>query len=542
MKEMTGKESGAPVLLENGLIFDGLGSPPREGSVLVLRDEVAAVGEVSSALIPAGTLRVNVKGLAVCPGFINIHSHSDTDMLMHPESKTLLKQGITTEVVGNCGGGPVDGLRIEEKTWQEIVSCMIEKGAPRPPVRWTSLAGYLDTVSLGRPAANVACLFGHGDVRRQVLGDDEDGKPLNEERRRSAALIACKYMEEGAFGVSSGLEYVPGRCADAEELAAVAKPVAEFGGFHASHIRNEGPHLLESVKEIIAVAERSGVRSEVSHLKAVGPANWGKVKDALALMDEANGRGLTVNADFYPYLASSTGLSIVLPDWVLERGNTHGLEILRNPELRPRAVLESDQRTETQGGWHRVVITGAQKPENRWMEGMDLASIAAKMGTHPAESAVDILLAEDMRVRIARFAMDEDDLVCIIRHPGTCVVTDGWNGVPEKGKTHPRSVGTFPRVLGHYARDKGVISMEEAIRKMTSLPAQRLGIKNRGTIAPGYKADLIVFDPDKIIDKATYDDPWQYPEGIESVYVNGVLVIDGGDMTGRRPGLALRKG
>lgn len=541
MTETTGKECGAPVLLENGLIFDGLGSPPREGSVLVLRDEIAAVGEVSPALIPAGTRKVNIKGLAVCPGFINIHSHSDTDMLVHPESKTLLKQGITTEVVGNCGGGPVDGLKIEEKTWQEIVSAMMEKGAPRPPERWTSLAGYLDTVTLGRPAANVACLFGHGDIRRQVLGDDEDGKPLNEERRRSAALIARKYMEEGAFGVSSGLEYVPGRCADAEELAAVARPVAEFGGFHASHIRNEGPYLLESVKEIITVAERSGVRSEVSHLKAVGPANWGKVKDALALIDEANKRGLVVSADFYPYLASSTGLSIVLPDWVLERGNVHGMEILKNPELRPKAVLESDQRTDVQGGWHRVVITGVEKPKNKWMEGKDMASIAAKMGRHPAEAAVDILLAENMRVRIARFAMDEDDLVYIMRHPGTCVVTDGWNGVPEKGKTHPRSVGTFPRVLGHYARDKGVISMEEAIRKMTSLPAQRLGLRDRGTVAPGYKADLIVFDPDTIIDKATYDDPWQYPEGIESVYVNGVLVLDGGDMTGKRPGLALRK-
>lgn len=541
VKDMAQGRSEIPVLLKNGLLFDGLGNPPEMGSVLIQGGKIVAVGEISRAVVPDDAHRVDAKGLAICPGFINIHSHSDTDMLMHPESKTLLKQGITTEVVGNCGGGPVDASQIAEETWQEIVSAMVEKGASNPPARWTSLKGYLDAVSLGRPAANVAALFGHGDVRKQVLGDQEDGKPLNEERRRKAADIARKYMEEGAFGVSSGLEYVPGRCADVLELAAVAGPVAEFGGFHASHIRNEGPDLLESVEEIIRVAEISGVRSEVSHLKAVGPANWGKVKDALALMDEANARGLAVTADFYPYLASSTGLSIVLPDWVVERGNAHGLEVLKNAELRARAVRESDERTEVQGGWGRVVITGVQKPESKWMEGLDLASIAGKIGRHPAEAAVDILIFEDMRVRIARFAMDEDDLIYIMRHPETCVVTDGWNGVPEKGKTHPRSVGTFPRVIGHYARVKGVISMEEAIRKCTSLPAKRLGLRDRGILAPGYWADLVVFDPEVLIDRATYDNPWQYPEGIESVYVNGVAVIFEGEMTGERPGMALRR-
>lgn len=530
-----------PVLLENGLLFDGLGNPPRKGSVLIDRGKLVAVGEVSPSSVPENVSRVDAGRFAICPGFINIHSHSDTDMLLYPESETLLRQGITTEVVGNCGGGPVQASKIDEETWQEIVRAVVEKGAPRSPVRWTSMGSYLDTVNLGKPAANVAALFGHGDVRRQVLGDQEDGKPLDEERRREAAAIARKYMEEGAFGVSSGLEYVPGRCADVQELAAVARPVAEFGGFHASHIRNEGPRLIESIEEIIRVAQVSRVRSEVSHLKAVGPANWGKVKDALALMDEAKERGLVVTADFYPYLASSTGLSIVLPDWVLERGNVHGLHILKNPELKTRAVRESDERTEVQGGWGRVVITGVKKPENKWMEGLDLASIAAKMGTPPAQAAVEILISEEMGVQIARFAMDEGDLVYIMRHPETCVVTDGWNGVPEKGKTHPRSVGTFPRVIGHYARDRGVISMEEAIRKSTSLPAKRLGLRDRGTLAPGYWADLVVFDPEVLIDRATYDNPWQYPEGIESVYVNGVAVIFEGELTGERPGMALRR-
>ena len=365
---------------------------------------------------------------------------------------------------------------------------MMEKAVP-PPIRWTSLQGPLARSAWeGRstwPPSDTAMFAVRSWERRY-------GSPNEERRRKAASMLAG--MEEGASACSADLNTCPGG-APTPRFRCPGQIVAEFGGFHASHIRNEGPDLLQSIREIILVAELSGVRSEVSHLKAVGPANWGKVKDALALMDEANERGLQVTADFYPYLASSTGLSIVLPDWVLERGNVHGLAILKDPELRPKAVAESHDRTEIQGGWQRVVITGVQKTENKWMEGVDVASIAAKLGRHPAEAAVDILISEEMRVRIARFAMDEDDLIYIMRHPHTCVVTDGWNGVPEKGKTHPRSVGTFPRVLGHYARDRGAISVEEAIRKMTSLPARRLGISDRGVIAPGYRADLIVFDP-----------------------------------------------
>lgn len=529
----------SPVLLEDVLIFDGVGSPPKQGSVLVDGGKIAAAGAISQSALPNDAMRVNLRGFALAPGFVNLHSHSDTEMLLYPEAKTLIFQGITTEVVGNCGGGPVDASKISEEAWQEVVSAVLEKGSPKAPARWTSLSGYLATVMLANPAANVAALFGHGDVRIRVLDGEEDGKPLDRERLDKAAALARKYMEEGAFGMSSGLEYVPGRFADAAELAALARPVAEFGGFHASHIRNEGPMLLESVQEIIDIARLSGVRSEVSHLKAVGPANWGKVKEALAMMDGEEARGLTVAADFYPYLASSTELPIVLPDWVLERGKPAGLGVLGNPETRRKAVAESDARTEVQGGWSRVVITGVQRAENKWMEGKDVAAIAAKMGKPPAEAAVDILIAEEMRVRMARFAIDESDLIYIMKHPSTCVITDGWNAVPERGKIHPRSVGAFPRLLGHYARDMGVMPMEEAVRKMTSLPAGRLGLRDRGVIAPGFWADLVIFDPDRVIDRATYDNPWQYPEGIHGVFVNGEAVVWEGHSTGKRPGMAL---
>lgn len=519
--------------LLNALVFDGTGSEPRAGSVLVVDGKVSAWGDIPSSQVPQDAEPVDLKGLAVSPGFINIHSHSDTHMILHPESKTLLFQGITTEVIGNCGGSDIDPSDWSDERWQEIFENSEVKE------KWDGVRGYLDAVTAARPAANTAALFGHGDVRRRVLGDD--GRPMTCEELNKAEAIALKWMEEGAFGVSSGLEYVPGRFANVQELAAVSRPVKAFGGFHASHIRNEGPDLLASIQECTDVAAQSGVRFEVSHIKACGPQNWGKVKDALRMLDDQREKGLEMTADFYPYLASSTGLAIVLPDWVLEKGKGRALEGLREEGFRKRAESESDHRTSVQGGWDKIVICGVKKPENKWMEGKNLAEIAQVRGKAPEVMAIDLLLDENLEVRIARFAMSEDDLVDAIKHPRTAVVTDGYNTVPDKGKPHPRSVGTFPRVLGLYARDKGVISMEEAIRKMTSLPAKRLGLSNRGLVAPGYWADLVVFDPDKIEDKATYENPWQYPVGISAVFVNGEMVVRDGELTGARSGRALSR-
>jgi len=519
-------------LLQNAIIYDGTGKPPRKGAVLVTGHKIASLGDVDAWQAPADTTVVDLHGLAVSPGFINIHSHSDTLLLTYPEAKTLLMQGITTETIGNCGGSSVDTSKYEEDTWADVL------GKSGLAHKWDGVRGYLSAVSEVRPGVNVAALFGHGDVRRRVVGDD--GRPMTEEEKKRAEELARVYMAEGAFGVSSGLEYLPGRFADVDELAAVSRPVAAAGGIHASHMRNEGPQLLESIRECIQVSKLSGVRFEVSHIKACGPENWGKVKEALAMLDEAGKCGPEMTADFYPYLASSTELAIVLPDWALEKGKKAALETFKDPGVRRKAELESHQRTEVQGGWDKVVITGVQKPENKWMEGRHMAEIAARMGKEPQVAALDILIDEEMRVRIARFAMSEDDMVTALRHPKTCVVTDGSNAVPGEGKPHPRSVGTFPRVLGYYAREKGVISMEEAVRKMTSIPAARLGIRDRGLIAPGYCADLAVFDRDRIIDRATYENPWQFPEGIVYVFVNGVPVIWEGERNEERPGMPLR--
>lgn len=528
---MTQDHSNRSHLLQNAILYNGSGRPPVKGSVLVVDGRIAACGEVSLPTVPVDVQVTDLHGLALSPGFINIHSHSDVQVLTHPEAKTILLQGITTETVGNCGGSSADTAKWDNSTWNTILN--------QTPLRhrWAGMRGYLAAVDEVGPAVNVAALFGHGDIRRRIAGDS--GRPLSAGELEQAAAMARAYMAEGAFGVSSGLEYVPGRFANVEELAAVSRPVAAAGGIHASHIRNEGPELLEAIEECVAVSQRSGVRFEVAHIKACGPQNWGKVEEALAMLDRAGQGGPEMTADFYPYLASSTELAIVLPDWALEQGKRAALETFKDPGSREKAELESHHRTELQGGWDKVVITGVRKAENKWMEGRNMAEIAARMVKEPPVAALDILVDEAMQVRIARFAMSEDDLVTVLRHPKTCVVTDGNNAVPEEGKPHPRSVGTFPRVLGHYAREKGVISMEEAVRKMTSLPASRLGIRERGLLAPGYWADLVIFDRDTIIDRATYEDPWQYPAGIFGVFVNGQPAVWEGELTGRRPGKAL---
>ncbi len=519
----------AGYLLKNGVIFDGSGKPPLEGDVLTRGGKIVAVGEIPHGLVPPEANLIDLKGLGVSPGFINIHSHSDTDMLVHPDSRTLLMQGITTEIVGNCGSGAVYTGHWTDDVWNGLFrkSGLEEK--------WNGVRGYLEAVRTARPAVNVGTLFGHGDVRRQVVGDD--GRLMTREEKRRAREISRAYMQEGAFGVSSGLEYLPGRFADVHELAAVSEPVREYGGFHASHLRNEGPDLLESIREIVDVGKKSGVRVEVSHIKACGPENWGKVKEALTVLDSAP--DIEMAADFYPYLASSTELAIVLPDWVLDKGKKVALETLRNPEIRRKAEEDSHRRTLIQGGWDKVVITGVGKPENKWMEGKNLEDISSALGQEPQAAAVEILLRESMEVRIARFAIGEDDLIEAMKHSNTCVVTDGYNTAPEDGKTHPRSVGAFPRLLGYYARERGIISMQEAVRKMTSLPAERLRLSDRGLLMPGYWADMVIFDIGRVTDRATYDDPWQYPEGIQAVFVNGEMAAQCGELTGRRHGMPL---
>ncbi len=569
-------------LLTNVTIYDGTGKPAFSGDILIQGSKILSMGNATSGniplnSIPENTTQVDCQGLAVAPGFVDMHSHSDSGLPLHPEAECLIRQGITTTVGGNCGSSAAGISQDDDSSWKRY----LEAGL----VKWNGLDGYLETIEKTRPAVNVAMLIGHGDLRRQIVGNS--GRRLTCEEKEQMRSLAEKAMLQGAFGISNGLEYVPGRFADIDELAHASLGIVPFNGIHASHIRNEGPMLIESIEEIQAVTEKSNVRFEVSHLKACGPENWGKVSQVLKMFDAAKARGLNISCDFYPYLASSTGLSIVLPDWVLQDGKDAAMTLLepygsipgfggdiartnrdvpepasKVPESRSelpkpkqnaaegriafserakQACAESDTRTLVQGGWDKIVITSVENPDDKWMEGLNVQDISRKLESSPPGTAMGILVRNHMNVGIARHAMSEDDLVAVMQYPDSCVVTDGSVSIPAKGKLHPRSIGTYPRLLGRYVRELDILPMEEAIRKCTSLPASKIGLHGRGVLAEGYMADIVIFDPAKITEKSTYQDPWQYPVGIFAVFVNGQPVIWEGEITGNRPGQALRR-
>jgi len=517
--------------LENLTIYDGTGAPPISGNILICNGEIVAAGRIDSLAVPAETVKYDCTGLCASPGFIDIHSHSDGGIIFHPEAECLIKQGITTSVGGNCGGS-AGGTSSEKHTNRDKY---LELG-----VSWDDFDGFLRAVEQVKPAVNLAMLFGHGDVRVQVLGNS-GRKPTPEEKHKMLE-ISRGQMQAGAFGVSSGLEYVPGRFADVDELATVSIPVAEANGIHSMHMRNEGPALFEAVQEAMEVAEKTGVRFEISHLKAVGEDNWGKLPKVLEMLDEANARGIDISADVYPYLASSTELAIVLPDWVLGEGKAAAVDLLlEGSPVRERIAAESHARTEKQGGWDKIVVTSVENPADKWMEGLNMDEIARKSGKPPQEEALDILASNKMSVSIIRHSMSEDDLTAAMKHPRVCFVTDGHVATEARGNIHPRSIGTYPRVLGRYVREKQVLTMEEAIRKMTSLPASKMHIRDRGVLKAGLAADVVIFHSDTVIDNSTYQKPWQFPSGIFGVFVNGWPVIWEGECTGLRPGKVLRK-
>jgi N-acyl-D-amino-acid deacylase len=519
------------LFLQNLKIYDGTGAPPVSGDILICDGKIVAVGRVDTSVVPVEAVKHDCNGLCASPGFIDIHSHSDSGIILHPEAECLIKQGITTSVGGNCGGSaggaPSSAHRHSEK-YLALGVC------------WEDFQGFLGAVEQVGPAVNLAMLFGHGDIRVQVLGSS--GRQPTPEEKQKMLAISRTLMQTGAFGISSGLEYVPGRFADVDELVNVSRPVAERDGIHTMHMRSEGPELFEAVQEAIEITEKSGVRFEISHLKAVGEDNWGKLPKVLEMLDEANARGLDISADVYPYLASSTELAIVLPDWVLEEGKAAAVGLLaEGSPVRERIAAESHVRTEKQGGWDKIVVTSVRTPEDKWMEGLNVEEIALRMGRAPQETALDILVSNEMRVSIIRHSMSEDDLVAAMKYPRVCFATDGHVATAAEGSIHPRSIGTYPRVLGRYVREKGVLTMEEAIRKMTSLPASKMKICDRGLLKPGLAADVVFFDRDTIADKGTYANPWQFPSGIFGVLVNGRPVVWEGEATGVRPGKVLRK-
>jgi len=522
------------IVLKNVRIVDGTGNPWFRGDVAIRDGRIAAVGRLGDV---KARRSVDLAGLAAAPGFIDIHSHSDLQILVNPRAESKIRQGVTTEVVGNCGNSvaPLAGAAVEEFAGR-AAGLGFE-------LSWRTLGEYLDAVTARGTAVNIASLVGHGTVRKSVVGyGDRDASEPEIEAMREMVAAA---MRDGAFGMSSGLIYPPGCYTKTVELIALGETVRAGGGFYASHIRNEGSQLLAAAREHIEIGERSGVALQWSHIKAAGQAMWGKAEELLRMIDAARRRGVEITADIYPYEATSTGLSMYLPKWAHVGGRTELLRRLRDPADRRRMREEVTARARDRGAWAKIVIASVESDKNQDLTGLTVSEIAARQQKEPVDVIIDLLAEEAGAVNMVSFAMCEDDICRLLRHPAVMIGSDGAALAPygrlDNGKPHPRNYGTFPRVLGKYVREENVLTLEDAVRKMTALPAGRLGLRDRGLLVPGMWADITVFDPAGIRDLATYADPKQYPAGIAYVLVNGRVAIEGGEPTGVLAGQALRR-
>lgn len=525
------------LLLKGGLVLDGTGAEAFAADVGVRGGRIVATG----AIAPERARQVvDVAGLHVAPGFVDIHSHSDGDVRVHPGGESRVMQGVTTELTGNCGSSAAPFGGVDEAS---LRAEWAKDGLPQ--VDWSDVASYGASLERAGVALNQALLLGQGTLRRHVVGLVD--RPLSGDETARVLRLVEEGLEQGAFGLSTGLEYTPGRYTPTDEVVAMARVVARHGGLYASHVRNEEARLLEAVDEALAIGRRAGCRVQVSHLKAAGRVNWDKQASALHMIEGARRDGLEALADAYPYTAYSTGLKIQLPAEALEGGDAPMLARLADPAQRTaiRAAVARQIAAEP-GDPALIVIARMTKAEDQALVGRSLAQIAEGFGVEPAEALLRLLEREQGDVSFVGHAMSEENVARVLRHPLVMLGSDGRVLAPvgewAKTKPHPRSYGAFPRLLGHYARDGKLMSLAEAVRKMTSMPADQIGLRDRGRIAPGKAADLVAFDAARVRDTATFDDPHRYPEGIAHVFVNGVAVVERGRATGARPGRALRRG
>lgn len=527
------------VLIRGGTIYEGLGRPPLAADLGIVAERIEQIGDLKSA---RGKLEIDAAGLAVAPGFINMLSWATDDLLIDGRSQSDLRQGVTLEVFGEGWSmGPLnESMKVDMKQSQ---------GDLKYEVAWTTLAEYLEHLARRGVSANVASFVGATTVRIHELGY-ADRRPSPAELRRMCDLVRGE-MRAGALGVGSSLIYAPAFYADTDELIALCRAAAEFDGLYISHLRSEGNQLLESVDELLKIAGESGIRAEIYHLKAAGEANWPKLEQAIQKVERARGQGLKITADIYTYTAGGTGLNAAMPPWVQEGGLDRWIERLREPSTRARVVREMKTRTDewenlllAAGSPERVLLVGFKNEALKPLSGRSLADVAAERGTSPEETAIDLVIEDGSRVDAIYFFMSEANVRRKVALPWVSFGSDAGSMAPEgpfaRLHPHPRAYGNFARLLGQYVREEKIVPLEEAIRRLTSLPAENLRISRRGRLAPGYFADVVVFDPKTIIDHATYAKPQQYASGVRHVWVNGQQVLRDGEHTGAKPGQFVR--
>ena len=527
------------LILRHGTLYDGSGNAPFIGDVAIRHDTIAAVGKLDEA---RARREIDVAGLVVAPGFINMLSWATESLLHDGLSQSDIRQGVTLEVMGEAESmGPLNS-----QMKKDFVS---QQGDIRYDVKWTTLGGYLEHLEKRGVSCNVASFVGGTTVRVHELGYS-DRAPTPDELQRMTRLVE-QAMEEGAVGVSSALIYAPGFYAKTDELIALARAAGKHGGIYISHLRSEGNQFLEALDEFLTIAREADVAAQIYHLKAAGSNNWHKLDVVIQKLEAARAIGLRITADMYPYTAGATGLDAAMPPWVQEGGNLEWIKRLQDPAIRERVKREMVTPTDkweslylAAGSPERVLLVGFKNPKLKPLTGKTLAEVAKLRGKSPEETAMDLVIEDGSRVTTVYFMMSEENIRKQLRLSWVGFDSDAPSMAPEgpflKANPHPRAYGTFARVLGKYVRDEKILSMQEAVRRLTSFPAETLKLDRRGRLQPGYFADVVVFDANKIQDHATFEKPHQYSTGVSHVFVNGTQVLKDGEHTGAKSGRFVR--
>ena len=525
------------LIVRGGTIYDGSGKPPVVGDVAIKDDRIVAVGKVEGQ----AEHEVAANGMAVAPGFINMLSWATESLIADPKSQSDIRQGVTLEVMGEGWSmGPMNATMKAQETERQ--------GDIKYPIEWTSLGDYFGWLEKRGISTNVASFVGAATVRVHELGEG-DVDPNPEQLARMRALVK-QAMNEGAMGVGSSIIYAPGSYAETDELVALTSEAAKCGGMYISHMRSEGDRIEEAVDELIEISRRSGAPAEIYHLKMAGRSNWGKLDTIVKKIEDARAAGLRITTDMYTYTAGATGLDAAMPTWVQAGGLEEWIERLKDPAIRARVAEEmkkpgSDWENLYFGaGADKMILSGFKNDALKPLTGKTLAEVAAMRGKSPEETAMDLVVEDGSRVGTVYFLMSEDNVRKQIQLPWMSFGSDAASQAPEgvflKSGAHPRTYGNFARLLGRYVRDEKLIPLEQAVYRLTTLPATNLGIEKRGALKPGYYADVVVFDPATIGDRSTFEKPHQYSVGVRDVFVNGVAVLRNGEHSGATPGRAVR--
>jgi N-acyl-D-aspartate/D-glutamate deacylase len=522
------------LVISGGSVIDGTGSPAVSADVGVRDGRIAAIGQLAGA---EAERRIDAAGLVVAPGFIDMHNHSDYTLLVEPKAESAIRQGLTTLVLGESrSAGPVKAQANEDP----------RSRADGVSVDWTTLGGYFDRIEKTPVATNIASYVGEEQVWTYVKGYGQS--PATPDEIEQMKKLVAQAMEEGAMGLSTSLLVPPSSLATTENLIELAKVAKQYGGIYSTHIRDEGERVFQAVEEAINVGKGANIPVDIIHMKIAHKKLWGRVNEIIAMVQKARDAGYNIQANVYPYTAGQNNLSSIIPPWAVDGGREKMLERLKTPSLRPRLRREIlnglpgwyNHYLATGDGWAGMILVTLRHEKNRPFQGKRMSELIKARGGNPADVLMDVLIEENGSVPTVFFHHSEPDMQLVMKQPWTSIGSDGGalsiDGPTSRTHPHPRYFGTFPRVLGRYVRELGVLTLPEAVKKMTSMNADKIGIKDRGRIAEGQWADITIFDANRVIDRATFENPHQYPEGIEYVIVNGVLTLEKGRHTGELAG------